>query len=633
MSDIETFLTKYKLNLTEQQKTAVSSIDGPVLLLAVPGSGKTTTLVARLGYMLFEKNIAPENILILTYTVAATKDMSQRFESVFGDDFKERLEFRTINGVCAKIILYYSRRIRREAFGLEADEKRRNARISSVFQKVCRKYPSESEIKEISTAFTYIKNMMLSDEEIKKKASEYDYKLEEIYREYNQSLVKDGMMDYDDQMRYALNILKSSPETLSYFQNIYKYICVDEAQDTSKIQHFIIALLSAGNDNLFMVGDEDQSIYGFRAAYPQALLDFEKNHAGAKILVMEKNFRSNSCIVDSANRFIQKNCFRHKKTMTAFREPGADIKLKKLQSRAEQYDYLIKKLENVKTETAVLYRNNDSVIPLVDRLERKGIRYRIKNAEPVFFSHRIVMDILDIMKFAENPDDSSLFLKIYFKMNTFLSKKEAEHICEVSRKKKMNVLKTLSFITFDNAYKTSLVKDFVIDMEQLSTIKKPANVINYIVNVSGYREYLKKNKLTDSKSFILVQIAKYCDSTSDLFRRLEFLKSLLTNEKYSGKADVILSTIHSSKGLEYDTVYMLDIMDTVLPETVADITSSKEERYAYEEERRIYYVGITRAKERLILIDCGEKSSFVDETVRTFKPSSDMGISFKRHIK
>ena len=194
-------------------------------------------------------------------------------------------------------------------------------------------------------------------------------------------------------MIYAYRLLKSAPWLLDYYQNLYPYICVDEAQDTSKIQHEIIALLASKNENLFMVGDEDQSIYGFRAAYPEALLSFEKNHKGAKVLLMEDNYRSNGNIVAAADRFIQKNTFRHEKHMKATKMAGSEIKGILLESRVAQYVYLLRMAGDCKEQTAVLYRDNESVIPLVDLLERNNVQYQIRNAELSFFTNRIVVDI------------------------------------------------------------------------------------------------------------------------------------------------------------------------------------------------------------------------------------------------
>lgn len=268
----EAFERQFPVQLNEQQKQAVKSVDGPILLLAVPGSGKTTVLVTRLGYMIFCKGIAPEKILTVTYTVAATKDMSGRFASYFGEELAERLEFRTINGICAKIIQYYSRSVGKSAFELVQDEKIILHFLIEIYQETEHSYPTESDLKNVRTLITYIKNMMLTEEEIRHLEEKEELKLLEIYQAYCVKMRKEGLMDYDDQMVYAYNMLRKFPDLLAYFQRLYPYICVDEAQDTSRIQHAIIKLLASGTEQLFMVGDEDQSIYGFRAAYPKALL-------------------------------------------------------------------------------------------------------------------------------------------------------------------------------------------------------------------------------------------------------------------------------------------------------------------------------------------------------------------------
>ena len=272
------FYNQFSIQLNEQQQSAVQSVTGPVLLLAVPGSGKTTVLVTRLGYMIFCRGIAPEKILTVTYTVAATKDMSERFASRFGQDLADRLEFRTINGICARVIQYYGRKTARTAFSLLTDEKRISAILSAIYQKAERVYPTEGDLKNVRTLITYIKNRMLNEKEIEALDETSEIRISAIYKEYCKHLRENQLMDYDDQMVYAYNMLRKIPWLLEYFQDQYPYICVDEAQDTSKIQHAIIALLASRTENLFMVGDEDQSIYGFRAAYPEALYAFDGNN-------------------------------------------------------------------------------------------------------------------------------------------------------------------------------------------------------------------------------------------------------------------------------------------------------------------------------------------------------------------
>ena len=238
------FFDTYGQELNDQQLEAVKTVEGPVLLLAVPGSGKTTVLVNRLGYMVYCRNIEPEKILTLTYTVAATRDMAERFSRIFGNELDGRLEFRTINGICAKIIAHYARLIGKDSFELVTDEKIIAKIISDIYLKVAREYPTESDIKSIRTLITYCKNMCLDEKEIKDVGKDLGIDFFRIYEAYNNELKSRSLMDYDDQMIYAYRMLKGAKELLLYYQNIYRYICVDEDQDTSKIQHMIISLLS-----------------------------------------------------------------------------------------------------------------------------------------------------------------------------------------------------------------------------------------------------------------------------------------------------------------------------------------------------------------------------------------------------
>ena len=426
--------------LNAQQSEAVKTVEGPVLLLAVPGSGKTTVLVLRLGYMILNCGIAPENILTVTYTVAATQDMAKRFAGYFGGELAARLEFRTINGICAKIIAYYSRAIGKKPFELVTDEKSTAGILTQIYQQVEQNWPTEADLRNVRTLITYIKNQMLTEKEIKAlskqkgsplRAADCDINIAAIYERYNRWLREQHLMDYDDQMVYALTILRKVPQVLEHFQEQYRYICVDEAQDTSRIQHTIIALLASKFDNLFMVGDEDQSIYGFRAACPEALINFEKEHSGAKVLLMEQNYRSGSGIVRAADRFIQKNTLRHAKHMVCAdgAAEGPEVREVVLKTRRAQYYYLLRVADGCEEETAVLYRNNESAIPVVDLLERNNVPYRIRNAEVGFFTHRTVMDISNIIKLAYDPRDVDAFMAVYYKLGWAAGAGNGHQIC------------------------------------------------------------------------------------------------------------------------------------------------------------------------------------------------------------
>ena len=619
------FETTFSVKLNQQQKEAVQSTKGPVLLLAVPGSGKTTVLVTRLGYMIYCKNIPPESILTVTYTVAATKDMSERFAVRFGEDMAKRLEFRTINGICARIIQYYGRRIGKTPFELVKDE---------ICQDHGMGYPTESDLKNVRTLITYIKNMMLNEEELQKLEEESDIRIAGIYREYCRQMREQKLMDYDDQMLYAYNILRKDLGVLAYFQNRYPYICVDEAQDTSKIQHAIIALLAAGTGNLFMVGDEDQSIYGFRAAYPEALLSFEKKHPGAKVLLMEENFRSNAKIVEAADKFIQKNTLRHEKHMRAAREAGADIREISLKSRKAQYVYLMKAAQECTTgmagmsgseehrgradasvtETAVLYRDNECAIPLIDLLERKNIPYRMRNADLSFFTHRTVLDVQNIIRFAMDPKDTELFMQIYYRLKLFFNKKDALRYAQISQEKDMEVLDAALKYGNLEKYQEDNIRNLKRQMVRI--LNMPGDeAVNQILTYMGYQDYLKKMGMNANKLETVKLIGSRVESPEKLLERLEELRTII-QEKVSDKdCPFILSTMHASKGLEYDTVYLLDVMDGILPEKVLanSRTASKEELETYEEERRLFYVGVTRAKNQLNVFTTNKPSKFCSE--------------------
>lgn len=619
---LEEFKNRYHITFTEQQLKAVQSVEGPTLLLAVPGSGKTTVLVARLGYMIYCCGIAPENILTVTYTVAATKDMSRRFAQVFGEELSRRLEFRTINGICAKIIQYYGKCVGKKAFDLVTDEGFKAKLFSQIYQQVKREYPTESDLQTIGTMITYIKNMQLSKEEILQLEEEQELPLFQIYEAYCREMRNQSLMDYDDQMVYAYTMLRTNPEVRGYFQDMYRYICVDEAQDTSKIQHAIIALLAQRDKNLFMVGDEDQSIYGFRAAYPEALLDFEKVYPSAKMLLMEDNFRSNAKIVRAADGFIQKNELRHEKHMKPTRPAATDIRTISMKSRKSQYMYLAKVAEQCETETAVLYRDNESILPVVDLLERRGISYRIRNADLSFFSHKIVVDIQNIIHFAENPKDTDLFLQIYYKIGTFMNKAAAVEACQISAERDLPVLDAaLRFCSIPAGTQRSC-KSMQTHLEGLLS-ENADRALYRIINFMGYAAYLERMNYDDRKLEILKAIALNEISAPRLVERLQELAGLIREKEPDWNSKFILSTIHSSKGLEYDTVYLMDAMDGIFPETVLwnRRQADPEEIAQYEEERRLYYVGVTRAKNKLNIFTFQGKNTFTDELLGKKNPT------------
>lgn len=658
------FRNRFSIQLNQQQESAVQSVEGPVLLLAVPGSGKTTVLVTRLGYMIFCKGIAPERILTVTYTVAATKDMAERFACRFGAEMAGRLEFRTINGICARVIQYCSWKSGRTAFSLLTDEKRIAAMLSGIYQRIEHSYPTESDLQNVRTLITFIKNRMLGEEEIRALEKDAEIQLLRIYKAYNAELREHQLMDYDDQMVYAYTMLQRFPWLREHFQQQYPYICVDEAQDTSKIQHAIIALLASRTENLFMVGDEDQSIYGFRAAYPDALLEFEQHHPGAQVLLMEENFRSDASIVRAADRFIQKNTLRHEKHMQPARPKQREIREIPLANRKAQYSYLLKVAEDCtaayaadperraaaadevkervdggpatdvlhadrrrsSSPVAVLYRDHECALPLIDLLERNGVPYKMRNADIGFFTNRVVLDICNIIRLAENPLNTELFMQLYYKLGTYLRKQDAQSIADISQLEGLSVWDVALKHGGLNAYTKGKVRAIQTHMRNM--LKESAGrAVHRIVEYMGYREYMERSEIKDTKLDILRILADQEDSPRHLVDRLEKLRQVLKEKSSERDCPFILSTIHASKGLEYDSVYLLDVIDGVLPAQIPkDLKKAeKTELEAYEEERRLFYVGITRAKDQLYVFTMKtQHSSFCDELFQRMPKKSSV---------
>ncbi len=617
MLTFDEFKKEYNVSLDKQQEVAVQNVEGPCLILAVPGSGKTTVLINRLGYMVYARDIAPETILTVTYTVAATKDMAGRFLQKFGPEYADRLGFRTINGLSQKVLSYYGAVTGKKPYDLA--DKEVAAIAKEAFRRVNNSFATDNDVSNMLTGISFVKNMCYTPAQIAKYKCDVT-NFPQIYQAYNQILKDRQLIDYDDQMVYALKLLKLVPDLLKHFQQQYKYFLVDEAQDTSKIQHEIIALLSSHTDNLFMVGDEDQSIYGFRAAYPQALMDFEKNHRGAKVHLLETNYRSKKDIVDTAGIIIKKNTIRRAKQLVAFQKaPGKVVRLDTA-SRVAQYKYICDKLTQSSGKMAILYRNNESALPLVDMLERYGIAYRLKNNDASFFSHPLINDIRDFVALSLNPSDDEAFMRIYYKMNVGISKVLAQgavYNCGSEG--------CLEYLAYSGGASLGVKKRCGILAGHLKMLRSDsANAaIDRILENMGYSKYMEGRSMDSGKIDILKMLGRQVKNLPELFARMDALQEIMAEGHYDKDAHVILSTIHSAKGLEYDCVYMLDMIEGILPSVEKPGRyATFEEQNAYEEERRLYYVAATRAREELYIFtfDYDTTSSFSRELFAMKRP-------------
>jgi DNA helicase-2/ATP-dependent DNA helicase PcrA len=601
MDNFQEFKKTYQIKLNEQQQKAVVRTEGQSLLLAVPGSGKTTVIICRIAYLLLVEKIAPGEILTLTFSRMGARDLTQRYQKLFGNKQTQNLQFSTIHSFALSVIRQYERSYRRRAYTVLANT---TPVLKELYRKLFHEFPGEIELGEISQRIGYCKNMLLSEKEIGLLPPlEIDFG--KIYQAYEAYKRKANLMDFDDILKYAWGLLRKYPELLGFFREKYRYIHLDEAQDTSKIQFKIIELLAGRDGNLFMVGDEDQSIYGFRGAFPEALLSFRETWPQGEVLLMETNYRSTRQIVEKANAFIKLNHERYQKEMVTPNGAGVPIAREWVKSSEEQYRLIIEAIRREGKETAVLYRNNESAIPLVDLLERENIPYQIKEHNPQFFTHFMLKDIRLFYQFACQPSDPDLFAQLYYKMDTAIARETIEQL-QNQLKVNQNVFEALIAMNRQRAWQTERFKALKSGFNRLKTAS-PHQGIAMILEELGYRSYLnfrissgQSEENIEQKLAVLKILAGRVADFPEFFAKLERLEEKLREPqtKREQKPQITLSTLHSSKGLEFEKVFIIDATEGQLP----SVSAAPEDEQAYAEEVRLFYVGATRAKKELIFL-------------------------------
>lgn len=619
---------KYHISLNPQQREAVFTTDGPMLLLAVPGSGKTTVIVARCAYMVLCRGIAPESILTLTFNRSAQRDMESRYGRVFGQDTQGSLRFSTIHSFCNSVLREFGAAVGRKVPRLIEEGKPRLLRnLYAGFNDG--EYLPDDRLEELANTIGYVKNMMLTAEQIRE--GKYDIKnFSRVFTAYEDYKNENGFMDFDDMLDKALAVFKVKPDILARFRAQYRYINVDEAQDTSKLQHAIIQKLAAPLNNLFMVGDEDQSIYRFRAASPEYLLDFKKVYPDARILLMERNYRSTHAIVDAARRLIARNTARHMKGMETGNEIGMPIEETCLSDNSLLCDHLATRLQSAqRTGTlAVLYRENTSAVAVMDALDRQGIPFYIREHRLNFFDHWVVRDVLAFLRLAHDPADMQALRQIYYKLNAFISRELFDQAAALmgqgSGTSALGAVLACPGLKEAGAARLQALARGIAELPGLS----PGAAISHILEKLGYGQYLKKTggegyymesllHIVENLKLIASRTATY----AELLDRISQLPALVerANKNY-GAGVATLSSVHSAKGLEFDSVIVIDLFEGRFPTAAAISKLEAGEKDLMEEERRLFYVAVTRARKHVELVHAskihGEKvkpSRFIRE--------------------
>lgn len=634
---VNEFCKKYGYDhLSEDQRRAVQAVKGKYLLFAVPGSGKTTVIMARTGYLINCCGVQPEKLMTMTFTRASAKEMQDRYSAKFvegKDSAGETVpDFRTIHSFCFSVVIPMLRKkgfscpphVVNEDMNDKSGQKKRYLQriILTNTLRECgfkEKATDETVQDAFQTAFTSIKNREMTRPEYSRysiKVAKQEYPIAPVYEKYQEILRSLHCMDFDDMLVYALKGLREKPEVLQELRSRYEYWSVDEAQDNSKIQHELMQLLAGPDGNLFMVGDDDQSIYSFRGAEPNLLLEFGRD-PDVHLLVMGTNYRSDTYIVDTSRSFIEYNDCRADKQMNASHSNHGIIAVPPgFETEAAQYAYIVdaaKRAMAEGTNLGVLYQLNVSALPLIVHMHRGNIPFEASKGLAELLRGKLAGNILKIMRFAVSPCSMEKFMDARKSLGLFwISEERQAHLkAEHDRYRKTPILKlVLQYLEPDEKWSIYLTR-YISLLENASTDSASELAWKIAHGILACSTEVLTDRLA------LYTILSVCDLYLTPQEMLDDLDLMIKAEKRKneavsedepqeeeeqvvteGKPVVTLSTIHSAKGREWDHVIVIDSFDETFP------GKPQFDRIGYDpqEPRRVFYVAATRAINRLDLL-------------------------------
>lgn len=590
--------------LNPQQQEAVLAPERNILLLAVPGSGKTTVLVARMAHLLLNRGADSRRMLTLTFSRETARDMGSRFATLFGELCPVLPRFSTIHSFCLSVLRFYAEALNRPMLQLVGKSQKTQI-LREIYRKQNEEFLNEDNLEILERLIGYVKNMMLTREQIGQENFEISG-FAEIFTAYEEWKRAGRWMDYDDMLTLTLEIFRKCPGIRKAVQGRYDYIQVDEAQDTSLVQHCILRIL-AEKSRVFMVGDEDQSIYAFRGAYPQALLEFPEVYEQPRVIKMEQNYRSNRDIVSAANRFIQQNRNRYPKEMFCENEREGSIQVLPLQDFSGQYTQTLREILACPPDEriAVLYKNNESAVPMMDLLLRQSIPFYVKEHRLTYFSSSLIRDLTCYIRLAADLQDTEAFGQIYYKMGY---SRFVNQVVQDQAGKYPDLFACIESLTSVPDFLRKRAAEYRGKLKRLLRLP-PAEAIDVICRQMNYQKYIE-SRMSDGYTRISAYqklntakiLAAGLKDPLEFLRRMEGLEQAI--QERSGMdpfAQVTLSTLHSSKGMEFDRVILLDCLESVLPSSEAEKESLQGNTALMESEVRLFYVGVTRAKSRLVL--------------------------------
>ena len=614
----------FKMTLTPSQKDAVEALHGPICVISCPGSGKTTVTVIRLANLMVKGGVSPQQILALTFSKASAKDMNDRFKSLF-PSLANHVKFATIHSFAFHIIRHFEQISGTRYEFIDTPNQMTHSKrqlLASIYLEKSERYLSDDEYETITGQISLLKNLMIEPHQTKeiKKYVENEVELFiQVYKAYEQKKEANFFLDYDDLLTTAYQILIHRDELRTFYQQRYTHIQIDEAQDTSKIQYELIKLVATPRNNLFLVGDDDQSIYAFRGAYPKQLLDFKQTFKDAQIIYLTENFRSSQNIVEMSSTFISHNHDRYPKEIKTPNPPSSVPVLHHFQTEKEQFTYLIEQLKAIDdlNEVAILYRQNVSAISLIEMLERHQLPFKLQEGKLTFFTHPIVKDVVAFFHLTLNPRDAEAFKRIakilYLSASVIqqtLAQSESPYLDYLTRQ-----------VAFKTAFQRDKIRQFKLNLPKLKDLP-PKRGIHFILDTLDYESYLtKRGFIKDEKERVYTQglavietlksIASETGDIHEFLNRLSHLYQLSHQSSQQMMPAINLLTFHASKGLEFNTVFLVDCMDGITPSSSALNQHLLHEEEEFEEERRLFYVAMTRARHQLQILSVANKHNML----------------------
>ncbi len=614
--------------LNDKQYEAVINTEGPCLVIAGAGSGKTKVLTHKIAYLIGEKNVLPWNILAITFTNKAANEMKERIANLVGEKAKD-MWVGTFHSICVRILRKFIDRIGFESSFIIFDTTDQRTLVKQCLKDLQmdeKLFSDKSVIAEISNA----KNEMLEPEKYMAKAHG-DFRKEKIasvYELYQRKLKENNAIDFDDIINYTIKILMNNADILEYYTNKFKYVLVDEYQDTNKSQFTLVTLLASKYGNITAVGDNDQGIYSFRGADISNILNFEKDFPGTKIIKLEQNYRCTGSILNVANAVIKNNEVKYDKKLWTENEKG---NLPKIFSADNEYDegrYIAEQIEHLRREEyykysdfAVLYRMNTQSRAIEEILRRESIPYKIIGGLK-FYERKEIKDIISYLRLIQNPSDNLSLNRIINEPKRGIGKTSLENIAKISDETNTpmyEIIKNAEQYGLNRVYLNS--REFINCMEELMSQKdkmKISELIKKVLKDTGYTKALENENTTEAENRIanldeFLNVAIEFEEESAENGLSDFLEGItlssdLDNMEETDEA-VTLMTLHSAKGLEFPVVFLVGMEEGIFP-GYKSIGEEKE----LEEERRLCYVGVTRAKENLYLTNSKQRTTFGSTT-------------------